>query len=399
MPSKKSQSNPPAQGNWPRLRWLEPHDVIAAIDVHDFSGDGAGEVAGQKQGRAADFQLVHIAAERGAVGMGLEHVAEIADAARGESLDRAGGNGVDANVPGAEVPGEIADRGFESGLGHGHDVVVGDDLFGGIEAERKDAAALGHERRGGASDGNERIDADVMGDAESLAAGVNELAAQLRGRRKGHGVDEDIQLAVLIFEGGEEGFNLLVVGNVTLEAAGAGQLVDEALRLELHAVILIADDRSCSGLMQFLRVTPGNGTLVGQPEDYSRLTCQIDHARLLPPGPCVGDGGPTVPLEYQPPRSTSSTLPVGRLRKREPRRSNFSTESVAKQRTWSCMDGNSAFGPFTDGSCADGERFSAFCWPKSFKAASAVASAESMTLIPAGPTRVRTDSSSGRSSG
>src|ERR1035437_1711262 len=349
MPSKKSQSNPPAQGNWPRLRWVERHDVIAAIDVHDFSGDGAGEVAGQKQGRAANFQLVHIAAERGAVGMGLEHVAEIADAARGESLDRAGGNGVDANVAGAEVPGEIADRGFESGLGHGHDVVVGDDLFGGIEAERKDAAALGHERRGGASDGNERIDADVMGDAESLAAGVNELAAQLRGRRKGHGVDEDIQLAVLIFE-------------------GAGQLVNEALRLELHAVILIADGQSCSGLMQFLGDAPGNGTLVGQPEDYSRLTCQIDHARLLPPGPCVGDGGPTVPLEYQPPRSTSSTLPVGRLRKREPRRSNFSTESVAKQRTWSCMDGNSAFGSF-----ADGERFSAFCWPKSFKAASAVA--------------------------
>ena len=31
------------------------------------------------------------------------------------------------------------------------------------------------------------------------------------------------------------------------------------------------------------------------------------------------------------PRSTSCTLPAGRPRKREPRRSNFSTESVAKQ--------------------------------------------------------------------
>src|SRR5208337_1190992 len=125
----------------------EAHDVITAIDVHDFAGDGAGEVAGQKQGCSADFNLVHVAVERGAVGVGFEHVSEIADAAGGESFNGAGGDGVDANVSGAEVPGEIADGGFEGGLGHGHDIVVGDDLFSGIEAEGQDAAAFGHQRR------------------------------------------------------------------------------------------------------------------------------------------------------------------------------------------------------------------------------------------------------------
>ena len=138
----------------------------------------------------------------------LQHVAEVADAAGGEGLDGAGGDGVDADVFGAEVPGEIADRGFEAGLGHGHHVVVGDNFFSGVVAEGHDAAALGHERGGGAADGDERIDADVEGDAEAFAAGVDELAAQLGGGRVGDGVDQDFELAVLLLEGGEEGVDL-----------------------------------------------------------------------------------------------------------------------------------------------------------------------------------------------
>jgi len=71
----------------------------------------------------------------------------------------------------------------------------------------------------------------------------------------------------------------------------------------------------------------------------------------------------------QPPRSTNSTLPVGRPKKREPRRSNLSTESVAKQRIWSCAPGS-----FADGSFADGGRCSMLCWAKRSTAASAAES-------------------------
>ena len=128
----------------------------------------------------------------------LQHVAEVADAAGGEGLDGAGGDGVDADVLGAEALGEIADGGLEAGLGDGHDVVVGDNFLGGVEAEGHDAAAFGHERRGGAGDGDERVDADVHGDAEAVAAGVDEVAAQVGGGGEGDGVDEDVDLAVLL---------------------------------------------------------------------------------------------------------------------------------------------------------------------------------------------------------
>ena len=66
---------------------------------------------------------------------------------------------------------------FQASLGHGHHIVVRDDFFGRVVAEGDDAAALGHQRGGGAADGDQRIDADVMGDAEALAASLDKLAA------------------------------------------------------------------------------------------------------------------------------------------------------------------------------------------------------------------------------
>ncbi len=64
--------------------------------------------------------------------------------------------------------------------------------------------------RGAAADGNQRVDADVHGDAEALAGGVDEFAAQIGGGSEGDGMDEDVELAVLLLEGGEESVDLAV---------------------------------------------------------------------------------------------------------------------------------------------------------------------------------------------
>ena len=50
-----------------------------------------------------------------------------------------------------------------------------------------------------------------MRDAKALAAGVDELAPQFFGRRIGDGVDEDVELAVLLLERGKQRCDLLVV--------------------------------------------------------------------------------------------------------------------------------------------------------------------------------------------
>src|SRR6185312_12570389 len=136
------------------------------------------------------------------------------DAARGQRADGAGGDGVDADVFRAEIPCQVADGGFQRRLGQRHHVVIGDDLFRGVIGERHDAAAVGHERDGGAADGDERIDADLMRDAETFAAGVDECASEVFGGRVGHGVYEDVELPVSLLEGGKKRLDFLVIGEV-----------------------------------------------------------------------------------------------------------------------------------------------------------------------------------------
>ena len=136
---------------------------------------------------------------------------------------------------------------------------------------------------GGAGDSDERVDADLERDAEAFAAGIDELAAKIGGGGKGYGVDEDVELAVLVFERGKEGVDFAVDGDVALETGGAGKLLDEVLGFELHALVLVADGQGGSGCVEFLGDAPGDGTLVGEPEDHGRFACQIDHACVVPP--------------------------------------------------------------------------------------------------------------------
>src|SRR5260370_5707174 len=144
----------------------------------------------------------------GGLGDGVEDLAEVAYAAGGEGLDGAGGDGVDADVFGSERDGEVADGGLERGLGYAHDVVVGEGLGGAVVGEGEDGAAFGHERDGGAADGDQRVDADVVSDAEALAAGDEEVVLDLVGGGEGYRVDNRVQRAVRLLERGAEGLEL-----------------------------------------------------------------------------------------------------------------------------------------------------------------------------------------------
>jgi hypothetical protein len=117
-----------AEGNLTR----EPHDVVAAIHVDDFAGNGAGQVAGQVKRRAAHFALVHVAVQRRSLGMRFEHVAQCAHAARGQRLDGPGRNGVDADVLRSQLIRQVAHGRLQRGLGQRHHVVVRHHFFGGV---------------------------------------------------------------------------------------------------------------------------------------------------------------------------------------------------------------------------------------------------------------------------
>src|ERR1700722_226854 len=83
-------------GNW-KLS-LKSHDVVAAIDVNHLAGDAAAGIGGEEPSGAANFADLHVAPHGGALGVGLVHVAEAGDAARGEGFDRSGRDRVHADI-------------------------------------------------------------------------------------------------------------------------------------------------------------------------------------------------------------------------------------------------------------------------------------------------------------
>ena len=92
------------------------HDVVAAIDVNYFAGDAAAGVGGEEDSGRTNFAYFHVAAQRSALGVAFVHVSEASDAARGQGLNRAGGNGVDSNLLLSQFVGQVANRTFQCRL-------------------------------------------------------------------------------------------------------------------------------------------------------------------------------------------------------------------------------------------------------------------------------------------
>src|SRR5215469_18275986 len=113
--------------------------------------------------------------------MRFHHLSQAGDAAGGESLERSGGNGIDANFLFPEITGQITHRALEGGLGYGHDVVFRDDSFGAVIGHRDDGTAVFHERSSGPRNRDQGVHTDIMGDTKSLASGIYEVSLQFLG--------------------------------------------------------------------------------------------------------------------------------------------------------------------------------------------------------------------------
>src|SRR5690606_24870493 len=82
---------------------LHADEVIAGIDVMHLAGDAAGQIAAQVKGRPAHVFDCDVAAQRRIQLVPLEDIAEVADSAGCEGLDRPGANRVYADVLGPEI--------------------------------------------------------------------------------------------------------------------------------------------------------------------------------------------------------------------------------------------------------------------------------------------------------
>src|SRR6185437_14048957 len=254
-----------------RVDRLHADDVIAAIDVMDLAGDARAQRAQQIKAGAADLFERDVALQRRVVLVPFEDVAEIADARRGERLDRAGRDRVDANALAAQIDGEIAHAGLERGLAHAHHVVMRHHALGAEIAQGHGAAAFGHQRGGAPHCVGEGEAGDIHAAEEIRACGVDVFALELARIGEGDRVNEEIEPAPALFQRRKGPVKARLVRHVAIEHDVAADGLGERLYALAEGIALIGEGKLRSLCMNGLRDRPGNRAVVGDAHNEATL--------------------------------------------------------------------------------------------------------------------------------
>ena len=246
----------------------------AGIDVQAFAGHRRGQIGQKIDRRLADFILGDVAAQRRIQLVPLQDIAEIADPAGRQGLDRPGGYGVDADVAAPQVFGQILHRRLKRGLGQTHHVVMRHHLFGPVIGQRQQAATVRHQLFGALAHGGKGIDRDVHGHAEIGGAGFDVTPAQLVLVGKADGVNHEIKAAPDFFQMGEQRIERLATGDITLDHLGRAKRGDQRLDPLPEGLALIRERQFSPLIGAGPGNAPGNRLVVGKAHDQPAFARQ-----------------------------------------------------------------------------------------------------------------------------
>jgi hypothetical protein len=242
---------------------LHADDVIAGIDVQDFSGHAAAHVGEEISPGFAHFIYGDGAAHGRVVFVPLENVAEVADAGGRQRLDGAGGDGVDADVLLAKVSRQIAHRGLECGLGNTHDVIVRHPLFSAIIGQRQKRAAVGHQFLCALCNGGERVARNVQRAVEVVFGGVDIASGEFILVGKRNGMNHEVQLAPLLLDFCEGSIHRGGVGDIALKHDVRAEFLCQRLDAFAQRLTLVGERQFSTMTVGGLCNAPRNGPVVG----------------------------------------------------------------------------------------------------------------------------------------
>lgn len=246
---------------------LDAQLAEAAVHVDDFAGHAVGELGGQEHGGTAHIGGGHVAAQGSVLFHAGKDVLQTGDGGSGQGLDGAGAQGIDAHALFAQVVGQVAHGSFQSGLGHAHDVVAGDDLGGTVVGHGQHRRTVMQQGLESAADAGEGVGGDVQGQMETGARRIQEAAAQVFTVGKGHGVDQDVHLAPLFLDQVGGGLDLGVVGHVTLEGELASQFFAQGLNTLFDGVAHIVESKAGALFLEGIGDAVSDALVVGQAQD------------------------------------------------------------------------------------------------------------------------------------
>jgi hypothetical protein len=112
--------------------------------------------------------------------------------------------------------------------------------------------------------------------AKPSGGGVDHAAVEVVALGEGHGVDGEVELAVLGVDLGEDVVHGLGLGHVEQQHVLDTQAGDNGLKESQGLLVLVGDDDFCAGFDAGLGNTGGDGLFVGDAGDEADLAFEID---------------------------------------------------------------------------------------------------------------------------
>ncbi len=185
---------------------------------------------------------------------------------------------------GPEVVRQVLDGGVECGLADAHHVVAGDDPLAAEVGQGGDGTSRGHDAGRVSSHDGQRVDADIHGRLEALAAGIDERALQIVDRRERDRMEHEVERAVGLLSQVEHAGHVVVFLDVArrdqLGADRIGQLADAPFHLVAGQV---GETELRPFRQELLRDRPGDAEVVRHAQDHPFFPREQSHPRPLSP--------------------------------------------------------------------------------------------------------------------
>src|SRR5579871_6672715 len=218
--SRTKAPNAKSLGSAFETRRRSSHDVIARIDVQDFTGDAAGEIAHQIRGRFGDFLTSDVPTQGSHPFVELEHLVEVAHRGRAERLDRAGAQTIHAKAVWTKLVSQVFNAAIQGRFADSHDVVAGDDLLSSEVGQREDVSSLDQDLARSMGNRQQAVNADVHRSQEAGTTDGVRWAFEVLDGSVSDRVQHKIDLAVEFFGFIEDPVEV----GVDLDVAGSDQL-------------------------------------------------------------------------------------------------------------------------------------------------------------------------------
>ena len=186
---------------------------------------------------------------------------------------RTRGDGIDAGSFRAEAGSHIAHIGFQAGLGHTHNIVIGHGADRpNITQGQHGAMPTLHHGPGSIRQRRETVGTDFMRHQKTRACDILQIITlELLFGGMGHGMHQYVQVVPVIIQMFEDGLDLSVVGDVTGDCDFRIGFTREGFHAFAQSFILVSECQSRSFTAHGLGDTPGDRTIAGHPDDQGVL--------------------------------------------------------------------------------------------------------------------------------